>query len=542
MARGSMTPGPEDGPAIRTVARRIAVRRPPWPIVLAAAVPAGLVLVPIGMTVAEAATTDLARLVAVLWRPLVGELLANTVTLTLAGALCCTVLGTITALLVTRTDLPWPGIWTALATAPLAIPAFVASYAWVSLSPALEGFYGALLVTVLSYTPLVFLPVSAALRGLDPALEEVGRTLGHGPWRSLFRVVLPQLRPAMLGGALLVALNILVEFGAFALMRFRTFTTEIYTAYRSGFDGAAASALAVVLLVLCVACIGAEALLRRRTGYARIGPGTRRPARRHALGRWRLPALAFPALLAALSVGLPILTIVFWLTRHGAEAVTPAEASPAALAQATLASIELGVGGALLTTLLALPIALLSVRWPRFALTWPIERSAWLAQGVPGIVIALALITATARALPFVYQSTALLLVAYAVLFLPLPLVALRASLLQVAPGLEDAARTLGANWIGVLVRVIVPLAAPGATAAAALVFIAISTELTATLLLAPIGTHTLAIQIWTDTSSVAFAAAAPYAAILVALSMGASWVLARRFGLGALDHARAEG
>ncbi|MBU6358262.1 MAG: iron ABC transporter permease [Rhodospirillales bacterium] len=517
-------------------------RRPPLPLILAAVVPAALVLVPIGITVADAAGADFARLIAVLWRPLVGELLLNTVMLTVTGALCCTLLGTATALLIERTDIPFGGLWTALATAPLAIPAFIASYAWVSISASLEGFAGALIVTVLSYTPLVFLPVAAALRGLDPALEEIGRTLGHGPWRCLFRIMLPQLRPAMQGGALLVALNIMVEFGAFALMRFRTFTTEIYTAYRAGFDGAAAEALAVVLLTLCVACITAEALLRRRAHYARIGSGTRRRALRYALGRWRLPALAAPALLAALAIGVPVLTILFWMTRHGAQAITPAEASPVALLHATLSTIELGIGGALLTTLLALPIALLSVRWPRFALTLPIERSAWLAQGVPGIVIALALITATARALPFIYQSTFLLLIGYVVLFLPFPLVALRASLLQIAPRLEEIARTLGANWFGALWRIVIPLAAPGFTAAAALVFIAVSTELTATLLLAPIGTQTLAIQIWNDTSSVAFAAAAPYAAVLVALSMAATWVLGRRFGVGTLSHAPDEG
>lgn len=541
-----MSIGPESGAgtvAARAVlAARPSARRPPWALVLVAAVPAALVLLPISITVAEAAGTDLRRLVAVIWRPLVGELLVNTALLTVAGVLCCTVLGTVTALLVERTDLPFAGLWAALATAPLAIPAFIASYAWVSISPALEGFTGALIVTVLSYTPLVFLPVSAALRGLDPALEEVGRTLGHGPWRGLFSIVLPQLRPAMQGGALLVALNTLVEFGAFALMRFRTFTTELYMAYRSGSEGAVASALALLLLALCVVCIATEALLRRRTHYARVGAGTRRRLSRHRLGRWWVLALAFPVLFAALSVGVPVGTILFWLTQHGAQAVTPAEASPVALLHATAATIGLGIGGALLTTLLALPVALLAVRWPRFALTSPIERSAWLAQGVPGIVIALALITATARALPLVYQSDGLLLAAYAVLFLSYPLVALRASLLQIAPRLEEVARTLGANWFGVLVRIMVPLAAPGFTAAAALVFIAVSTELTATLLLAPIGTQTLAIQIWNDTSTVAFAAAAPYAAVLITLSMGASWILARRFGIGTLNHAGLEG
>jgi ABC-type maltose transport system permease subunit len=83
--------------------------------------------------------------------------------------------------------------------------------------------------------------------------------------------------------------------------------------------------------------------------------------------------------------------------------------------------------------------------------------------------------------------------------------------------------------------RVTLPLAAPGMGAAAALVFISVTTELTATLLLAPIGTQTLATQVWADTSTLAFAAAAPYAAVMAAISMAASWLLARRFGAASI-------
>jgi iron(III) transport system permease protein len=75
------------------------------------------------------------------------------------------------------------------------------------------------------------------------------------------------------------------------------------------------------------------------------------------------------------------------------------------------------------------------------------------------------------------------------------------------------------------------PLAGPGLGAAAAMVFVSVVTELTATLLLAPIGTQTLATQIWADTSTLAFAAAAPYTALMMTISLLATWLLARRFG-----------
>lgn len=506
---------------------------PPRALIPAAALPALLVALPIAMTLAEALHAGLERTVAVLDRPLVGALLLNTVLLTVAAAAIGTAIGTGVAVLVERTDLPGRRVFSMLAAAPLAVPAFVASYAWVSLSPAFEGFGGALLVTVCTYFPLVSLPVAAALRGLDPALEESARSLGEAPRGSFLRIVLPQLRPAMLGGALLIALNALTEFGAFALMRFRTFTTEIYAAYRSGFDGAEAAALAIVLLLFCLLCLGLEAALRRRTPYARTGRGVRRPAPPYRLGPWRLPAFAALSLLVALALGVPIGTILYWLTRHGAAAITPDEVSPRAVFGALSTTVGLGLGGAALTLALALPLGFLSSRWPGGGVAAALERGAWLAQGVPGIVIALALISATAGILPLLYQSTVLLLTAYAILYMPYALVAVRAALVQAERRLEEGGRSLGVGWFGVFLRITLPLAAPGLGAAAALVFIAVTTELPATLLLAPIGTETLATRIWGDTATVAFAAAAPYAAILVALSLSASLVLARRFGLG---------
>jgi iron(III) transport system permease protein len=154
-------------------------------------------------------------------------------------------------------------------------------------------------------------------------------------------------------------------------------------------------------------------------------------------------------------------------------------------------------------------------------------------------VIALALISATVRHVPALYQSVALLLIAYAVLFMPYALVGVRAALVQAERRLEEAGRLLGLTWFGVLFRITLTLAAPGLGAAAALVFVAVTAELTATLLLAAIGTETLAIRIWGDTNTLAFAAAAPYAAILLVISLAASLFLARRSNVAtALYHA----
>ena len=493
-----------------------------------------LVLLPIGLTIVQASQADPTEAVSLLLRPLVGELLRNTLGLCAATTTVCALGGTLSAWLVERTALPGRRAWRVLAVVPLAIPPFVSSFGWVSLSPALQDWQGALVVVSAAYMPLVFLPVAAALRGMDPALEEVARTLGCGPWRVFFAVVLPQLRPALLGGMLLVALNLLSEFGAFTLLRFRTFTTELYAEYRTGFDGPDASLLAVVLLLLCFVVLAAEYRVRSRGQYARAVRGAARPAPPHRLGVLAAPALLWVGALAIATIGVPLGTIAYWLTRHGAAAITPEAVTPARLLGAAGASLRLAAGGAALTVVLSLPLAILATR-NSGRLVVLLERLCFATQGVPAIVVALALITLTLSGAAPLYQSTPLLLVAYATLFLPFALVCVRAALLQVPRRLEEVGRSLGLAPLAVGARVVLPLAAAGIGAALALVFVATVTELTATLLLAPIGTRTLATEVWADTSTLAFAAAAPYAGLMAAISLASTFLLGRLAGAAPL-------
>lgn len=499
-------------------------------------------LLPLLLTLGEAATVSPADAAALLWRPLVGELLLDTLKLMLAVVVACAVLGTTCAWLVERTDLPFRQGFAVLAAVPLAIPPFITSYAWISISTALEDFAGAFLVVTCAYTPLVYLPVAAALRSMDPAIEESGRVLGLSPNRCFMRLVLPQLRIPLLGGALLVALNVLVEFGAFALLRYRTFTTELYAQYRTGLAGPDSSLLAGVLILLCLLCLALELRVRGAAAATTaatdatagaVGRGTRRPAARYRLEpAARAAALLFFAAFVLVTLLVPLATLVFWLFHHQDAATATVSASVPALLGALGSSLGLGLAGAGLTTVLALPLGFLSVRFPGRLATL-LDRVAFLGQGVPGIVVALALVTLALEVVAPLYQSAFLLVIAYAVLFLPFALVSVRTAFAQARPALEEAARCLGLSPFATAVRVVLPLAAPGLGAAAALVFVAVTTELTTTLLLAPIGVRTLATEVWADTTTLAFAAAAPYACTMVLLSLGSTFVLARRFGRG---------
>src|SRR5271155_5368718 len=119
--------------------------RAPAALMGAAIFVAALVLLPILVTIVQAAGVSAQGAIGLLVRPLVGRLLMNTVGLVIAASATCAVVGTASAWLVERTDFPGRKVWSVLAVAPLAIPPFISSYAWVSLSNELQDFGGALL-------------------------------------------------------------------------------------------------------------------------------------------------------------------------------------------------------------------------------------------------------------------------------------------------------------------------------------------------------------------------------------------------------------
>ncbi|ABD10967.1 iron ABC transporter permease [Frankia sp. CcI156] len=494
----------------------------PRPLLLACVLVALLAAVPLFFVVGYTVSVGWSEAWRLLIRPRVGELLVNTTKLVTGGMAASAVLGTAAAWLVERTALPGRRVWHVLLAAPLALPAFVVSYGWVSLTADVEGYPGALLIVTLAYYPLVYLPVGATLRGLDPALEESARSLGLGPWRTFTRVVLPQLRPAVLGGSLLVGLHLLAEFGALQMLRFPTFTTAIYDQYRSSFNGPAANMLAGVLVLYCAVLVGTELSLRGRHRYARLGPGASRTAQPARLGRLTAPAVGGLGAVVGLALGVPLVSLVRWLL-VGASAAFPA----VELATAAATAAGLGLAGALCTVLLALPVAWLAVRHPGRIGTL-LERSTYTANALPGIVVALALVTVSLHILPAVYQTTTLLIAAYAIMFLPRATVAVRGAIAQAPPVLDDVAHALGLRPTRAWLRVTLPLIAPGVGAGAILVFLAVVTELTATLLLSPTGTDTLATEFWSNVRDVDYGAAAPYAGLMVLLSTPATFLLTR--------------
>ena len=135
-------------------------------------------LLPLGFLLDQTLSIGWTQVERLLFRPFVGTLLVNTVLLVAVATTACVALGVGVAWCVERTNLPGRRAWAVLAALPITVPAFVTSYSWVSITPTVQHFGGAALIVTLAYYPVLYLPVAAVLRGLDPALQESVRSLG----------------------------------------------------------------------------------------------------------------------------------------------------------------------------------------------------------------------------------------------------------------------------------------------------------------------------------------------------------------------------
>ncbi len=462
-------------------------------------------------------------------------LLWNTISISVATTLLSIVIGVSLAWLVHRCDTPGRKVWRWLLALPLMIPSYVGAvayimifgprgwiYAFMGMTPFnLYSFWGVLFVLTMFKFPYVYLIVGAALKRMSRSLEETARSQGLGPWATFRQVTFPLLHPAIGAGAILTALCTLSEFGVVALLRYNTFTSAIFYQMES-YDRTAATVLSSVLIALTVLVMGIERLTRKRRRFQQT-TNSYRPPETLKLGRWKPVALLWVASILFAAVGLPLAVLVYW----SVQGITRG-ALDSRFWMFAWNSIQVAGLAALLAVVLSLPVVYLKARHPSLPATF-IDRMSASGYALPGIIVALGLIFLFNTYIPWLYNTAFLIVIAYVVRFLPQAMQYGDASLSQISPRIDEAARSLGYRPWKVLGKVIVPLVSPGLLAGAALVFVSAIKELPATLILRPPGFDTLAVRVWVESSEAVYHMAAPAALLIVLVSViPLKWMLSR--------------
>lgn len=427
-----------------------------------------------------------------------------------------------------RADIPYRKLWLIMTAIPLVIPSYVGGFVMVAafgptglfqsmLStfgverlPDIYGFWGSLIVLTLLRFPYMLLPVSASISKLDTSLEEVSQSLGYGKFTTFYKVVLPQLKPAIATGCVFTSLTVLSDFGAVSLLRYETFSWAIYIQYQSAFNFDVAAVLSTVVLLISFMFVVFESRIRNNgseygTSYVR-----RNLISYYDIGRWKVLVLSFLGLLVIASLFIPTAVLTYWLYLG----VNTGQDFSKVFSMA-LNSLTISLLSALIIVITAFPIAYLSCRY-QGKLARLLENLIFVGYALPGVVVALSIVFLSVRYLQPLYQTYLLLLVAYVILFLPICVGTMRNLILQINTNLEDAARSLGKNQFEVITKITLPLIKPGIVAGFILAFLLTMRELPSTLILSPYGFRTLATGIWSATSETFLAVGAVYALVLI--------------------------
>jgi iron(III) transport system permease protein len=404
---------------------------------------------------------------------------------------------------------------------------------------------GLVLVTVLHTFPFVYLLAASALESVDASMEESARILGAGRWRTARAITAPLVAPAVLAGALVAFVNAIALFGSQAIIglpaRIFTLPTRIYALFDHPPQYGLASALSLVFIAITVAALALQRGYLARRSYVTVGGKGHRPER-VPLGRMRWLVLGFCGAVFLVAVLAPYLTLAAvsvsrsWglafrenLTlQHYRFILLEYDVTRRAIAN----SLLLAAAAATLTVALGSLIAWsdLRTRLPGRRL---LDYASLVPLGLPGIVVAVALIQFWLRVPVPIYGTLAIILLAYTGRYVPLAVRSANAAFRQIDPSLEETARITGAGWLRTFGSVTLPLARPGLFAGWLLVFVPALQELSASVLLFSSGSITLAVAVY-NLYETGYLEPVAALAIVTMVIIGAAIWLATRLGRGA--------
>ena len=478
------------------------------------------------------------------------------------------VFATLLAWLVVRSDLPFRRQFRSLFFLPYVIPPYVGAIAWILLLAPGVGYINQMLIKLfgidapgpfniysmtglvwvmtLFYYPLAFLNVASALEQMDNSLEEAARISGARPWRVFKDVTLPLVFPSFFAGGLLVFAASASAFGVPAMIgmpsRIYVLSTQVMTyVYMGNPSGMReATALSTVLMIIAVATMLMGNRLLSKRKYTIVGGKSSRVAA-VSLGRMKPFALALAGILAFLLVILPVGAIV--MTSFVAIFGQPITKGNLSLEhykyilsfkmarEAFFNSLTMSMAAACVALILASLIAYFRIKMKN-KLGQASDIAATVPYATPGTVIALGLIIAFSGKFGLnLYNTFAVLVIAYLVKYLAFAVRTISGSLEQVDLSLEEAAQISGAGWVRSFKDVVLPLVRPGLIAAWFLVFMASFHELTMTLLLYGPKTINLGVILYELQTYSNQQAAAVLSVLILIIVLGCNYLVNRLTG-----------
>lgn len=463
--------------------------------------------------------------------PAFAEILVSTVIFTLGSALVATGLALFLAYLNTRTNIPGKYLFGVISLIPMMVPHILFAVSWVLLLNPSNGMInlvlrqlgieaaalniysltGMILVEGLLDLPIAYLVIAPAMSAFDVALEESSRVCGASNARTLFRVTLPVLRPAILAALTLVIVRSLASFAVPSVIgmpgRIYVLATHIYSIVATGYAADYGMAAAVGMSALA-ASITLIVLYRRLTRegekYVTISSRGYRPSVIDLKGA-RYPLFAVVALISFVLIVLPILVLFY-------TSLVPYVMTPSAKAFAAMSwrhwvtvlkdpvsllalknSLYLGVGGATLGIVLSFFVAYVIVK-VRSKASGLLESLSFLSFSFPGIVVGIGFMWFFVQT-PL-YSTIWALLIGYIATYLPYGLRPLTSAFVQIHSHLEESSRVCGGGPLYTMRRIVLPLLVPGIASGWILMATMFVRELSLSVVLSRPGTEVLAVQI----------------------------------------------
>lgn len=496
--------------------------------------------------------------------------MVNTLIFTFGSAAIATALAFALAYLNFRTDTPFRGLLHVIPILSMMVPHLAFGTSWAILLNPTNGIVnvflrdtlglgvlniyslpGMVFIEGLLELPVAYLVIAAAMRSFDTALEEASWISGGSTRRTMLKVILPMLRPALLASLMLVVIRSL---GAFAIpsvlgipARIDVLTTYVYRMVTTGFLPDYGRAAAVGISVLATAIV-LVFIYRHYTSAAErfvsIGGRGYKP-QRVKLGRWRYPLGGLTLLVGCLLVVIPVLVLAYvsvipYMIAPGARAFSlltlthwQAVIGDRLTLQAFINSVFLALVGASLGIALSILSSYIVVRVRNFGSAF-LETLAFTSFAFPGLILGIGFMWAFVRT--SAYGTIWALLIAYVATYLPFGIRPLTSTFIQIGKDLEEASFISGAGFLRTLRRIVAPLAMPGVISGWTLMAVMFIRELDLSVILSRPGTEVLSVLMYRAVHDAYWGKVAVFGMIMIALSttfIVVTEAVAKRFAMG---------